>query len=91
MNRLSVLAYNIQNAYLTVLYREKIHITAGPEFGSDKGKTMIIIRALYGLKSLGVAFRAFLAETLYDIGYKPSIAETDVWMRPGLKSNGFIM
>jgi hypothetical protein len=80
LNGLSVLACDIQNKYLTAPCREKIYMTAGPEFGSDKGKTMIVIRALYGLKSSGAAFRAFLAETLYDIGYKPSVADPDVWM-----------
>ena len=35
--------------------REKIWTKAGTEFGSDKGKVMIIIRALYGLKSSGAA------------------------------------
>ena len=62
---------------------------AGAEFGSDAGKTMLVVRALYGLKSSGAAFRAFLAETLYDIGYQPSVADPDVWMRSGLKDNGF--
>jgi len=35
-----------------------------PEFGSDRIKTMIVVRALYGLKSSGAAFLAFLAEHL---------------------------
>ena len=30
-----------------------------------------------------------LAETLYDIGYTPSKADPDVWMRPAIKANGF--
>ena len=89
LNGLSVLACDIQNAYLTAPCREKIYTTAGPEFGSDAGKTMIVTRALYGLKSSGAAFRAFLAETLYGIGYKPSVADSDVWMRPGMKDCGF--
>ena len=50
---------------------------------------MIVVRALYGLKSSGAAFRSFLADTLADIGFKPSLADPDVWMRPAMKSNGF--
>ena len=50
---------------------------------------MIIVRTLYGLKSSGAAFRALLAETLHDLGYKPSYADPDVWMRPAVKHNGF--
>ena len=89
LNDLKVLACDIQNAYLTVKCREKIWTIAGPEFGSEAGQIMIIVRALYGLKSSGAAFRALLAETLYDIGYKPTKADPDVWIRPGIKSDGF--
>jgi hypothetical protein len=31
----------------------------------------------------------FLTETLIDIGFKPSLADPDIWMRPAMKSNGF--
>ena len=43
---------------------------------------MIVFRALYGLKSRGAAWRAMLAETLTDLGYKQSRADMDVWMKP---------
>ena len=65
LNGLKVLGCDIQNAYLTAKCREKIWIIAGPEFGSEKGKIMLVVRALYGLKSSGAAFRALLAEVLY--------------------------
>jgi hypothetical protein len=89
LNDLNVMACDIQNAYLTAPCREKICTIAGPEFGSEAGTTMIIVRALYGLKSSGAAFRSFLAETLNDIGFKPSLADPDVWMQPAMKANGF--
>ena len=89
LNGLDVLACDIQNAYLTAPCREKIFTVAGPEFGSDCGKIFIVTRALYGLKSSGAAFRSFLAEHLHDIGYMPSKADPDVWMRPAMKPNGF--
>ena len=89
LNGLKVLGCDIQNAYLTAPTREKVWTMAGPEFGSDKGKIMIIVRALYGLESSGAAFRAFLAETLDTLGYRPSYADPDVWMRPAIKENGF--
>ena len=41
------------------------------------------------MKSSGAAFRALLAEVLYDAGYRPSYADPDVWMRPGMKPDGF--
>jgi Reverse transcriptase (RNA-dependent DNA polymerase) len=67
LNQLDVLACDIQNAYSMADCREKIYIIAGPEFGSLEGCIMIIRKALYGLKSSGAAFRAHLAETLYDL------------------------
>ncbi|KAI2504020.1 Reverse transcriptase (RNA-dependent DNA polymerase) [Fragilaria crotonensis] len=89
LNELEVLACDIQNAYLTADCREKIYFIAGPEFGSERGSIMIIKKALYGLKSSGAAFRAHLAETLYDLGYKPTRADPDVWIRPATKPCGF--
>ena len=88
LNDLKVLSCDIQNAFLCATNREKIWTRAGPEFGSDCGKIMIVVRALYGLKSAGAAFRALLAETLHDIGYVPSRADPDVWLRPGVKPDG---
>ena len=89
LNGLDVLACDIQNAYLTAPCREKIWMVAGPEFGSDAGKTMVVVRALYGLKSSGAAFRAFLGETIHDMGFRPSLADPDVWMRAAVKPDGF--
>ena len=34
-----------------------------------------MVRALYGLKFSGAAFREFLAELLEDMGFKSSIAD----------------
>ena len=89
LNGLDIKACDIQNAYLTADCREKIYTIAGPEFGSERGSIMIVKKALYGLKSSGAAFRALLAERLYEIGFIPSKADPDVWMRPGIKPNGF--
>jgi len=80
LDDISVLACDIQNAYLTAKCREKIWTQAGPEFGSDAGKIMLVVRALYGLKSSGAAYRALLAKTLYDLNYRPTKADPDVWL-----------
>ena len=88
LNGLKVRACDIQNAYLTAPCREKIYTTAGPEFGSDAGKQMLVVRALYGLKTAGASYRSFFAEALRDLGFRPSYADPDVWMKPALKANG---
>ena len=61
---------------------------AGLEFRPEKGTPMVIRKALHGLKSSGAVFWADLAETLYDIGFRPSKADPDVWLRPAVKPNG---
>jgi hypothetical protein len=89
LNDLNIMACHIQNAYLTADCREKGWTAAGPKFGSEAGLPMIIKKALYGLKSSDAAFRAHLAETLDAMGYKPSYADPDVWLRPAVKPDGF--
>ena len=89
LNGLDILSCDIQNAYLTADCREKIYTKAGAEFQSDAGKIMIVRKALYGLKSSGAAFRSKLAGVIWDLGYRPSKADPDVWLRPAVKPDGF--
>lgn len=88
LNNLDLLAADVENAYLNAPCREKHWIKAGPEFGSNEGRTYIVVRALYGLRSSGAAFRAYMAEILDGIGFKSSIADPDVWLRMSIKSDG---
>jgi hypothetical protein len=61
------------NAYLQASAREKVHTTAGPEFGPNNvGKTVVAIRAMYGLKTSGAAWHTQLSQTLRDMGFLPS-------------------
>jgi hypothetical protein len=53
LNDINVLATDIGNAYLNAHPRERVYTTAGPEFGPElQGKHVLIVRALYGLKSM---------------------------------------
>ena len=56
LNNLDVLVADIGNAYLSADCHEKVYTIAGPEFGSNVGKHIVITRALYGLKSSGADF-----------------------------------
>jgi len=90
LNDIDILACDIGNAYLNATPREKVYTTAGPEFGHElEGRRVIIVRALYGLKSSGAAWRSHLSNTLQHLGYTSSLADPDVWFRPAKKSNGF--
>ena len=88
LNGLDVKTCDIGNAYLNAPCREKIWCFAGPEFGNRKGQKIRIVRALYGLKSSGAAWRAHLADTMINLGYKPCKADQDVWMKPNCKPDG---
>ena len=57
LNDLDVKVSDVLNVYITTPVSEKIWTVLGPEFGSNAGKRAVIVRALYGLKSTGAAFR----------------------------------
>jgi hypothetical protein len=45
------------------------HKTDAPTSTITYSSAMIVVRALFGLKSAGASFRAFLGEHLYDMGF----------------------
>jgi Reverse transcriptase (RNA-dependent DNA polymerase) len=87
LNNLDVFACDIGNAYLNAQCKEKIWFRGGTEMGEDKGKVMIVTRALYGLKSSGFAWHQMMSLTLRELEFVPSIADTDVWRQPTFKEN----
>jgi hypothetical protein len=62
LNDLEVKAADILNAYISALIKEKVWCALGPELGPSAGKSAIIVRTLYGLKSTGAAFHAHLSD-----------------------------
>lgn len=88
LNGLDVSSCDIQNAYINAKPREKVYFRAGKEFGDKRGRLIVIVRALYGLKSSGAAFRARLSQELREMGYKPSLADPDVYMKARARADG---
>ena len=62
---------------------------AGSEFGSDKGSVMLVVQALYGLKTSGTSWRAMFAQTIKDMGFTSTKADPDVYIRAATKECGF--
>jgi hypothetical protein len=60
LNDMSVLGADISNTYLNAPTTEKVWTNLGAKWGSDAGKKAIIVRALYGLKSSGAAYKNHL-------------------------------
>ncbi len=66
---------------------KKIYFIAGPEFAPFglEGHILLIVRALYGLKSSGLRWRERLSDVLRNpnggLGFFPSKAEMDIRIR----------
>jgi hypothetical protein len=78
---LSCCACDIGNAFLYGKTKEKVYLTAGPEFGSTLcGKNLIINKSLYGLKTSAARFHEHLAESLLRLGFVNTKHDNDLWM-----------
>ena len=75
LNGLHLLSCDIVNAYLNAKPREHVYFVAGDEFGENAGRIIIVVRALYGLKSSGAAFRSKLLADLREMGYQSTRAD----------------
>ena len=90
LNNLDINMCDIGNAYLNAETRERLWFTAGKEWGSKAGYEVIIVRALYGLKSSGAewkkTFSSYIKTTL---GYSPCIgADDNVYIRAEKHDDG---
>ena len=51
LNDMEIWATDIGNAYLEAFTTERVCILAGPEFSNLEGHRLVIMKALYGLRS----------------------------------------
>jgi hypothetical protein len=81
LNGLELWGTDIRNAYLKSVTKEKVYIIAGPEFGPRAGHTLIIYKAQYELRLSGLQWHEKLADVFRSMGFFPSLADEDIWMR----------
>ena len=82
LNGLDLFAADIGNAYLEARTKERIYFVADDSFGEElAGHTLVIVKALYGLRSSGARWHERFADTLRDMQFFPCKADPDVWMR----------
>ena len=81
MNNLSVCAADVSTAFLYGKSREKVYINAGKEFGELEGQTLIVDKGIYGLRSSAARFHEHLSEKIRRMGFKPSRADPDLYIR----------
>ena len=89
LNDLDILSADVTNAYLNADVREKIWFIGGLETGDGYGKVCVLVKALYGLRSSGAAWRKHFADTLRTMNFVPTEADPDVWLRPATTDGGF--
>jgi hypothetical protein len=78
---LSCCACDIGNAFLYAKTKEKVYITAVPEFGANlHGKNMIIDKYLYWLKTSAARFHEHLSESLLRLRFKKTKHDPDLWI-----------
>ena len=88
LNDLDICAADIKNAYLQAPNSERHYTICGPEFGTENvGKVAIVVRALYGGKVACANFRNHLRDCMMHLGYESCLADPDLWMKIGVKSN----
>ena len=80
LNQLNLWGADVGNAYIEAKTREKVYIIGGVGFGELEGHTLIIFKALYGLKSSGARWHDRLVDALRDLGFAQTKADSDVWM-----------
>ena len=83
LNDLDIKMCDIGNAYLNAETRERLWFRAGKEWGSKAGCEVIIVRALYGLKSSRSEWKKIFAIYIRNIlGYTSCIgADDNVYLR----------
>ena len=90
LHNLEILAGDIGNVYLNAITTEKIYYRAGNEWDPMiKGRILVIVKALYDLKTLANAWRTYICNTLQTkMKFKSSLADNDVWLKQDMRSDG---
>ena len=80
---------DVANAFPTAPCQEKVWSQAGPEFKDKEGSIVKIKRALYGLATAARAYHEFFADLLRRMGFTPSRADEDLWVRKSEEYMGY--
>ena len=81
LNNLQLWGADVGNAYLQALTKEKLYIVGGPEFEEHQVHVLVMHKALYGTRSGGACWQDKLFDILHQIGFNPSKADPDIWMK----------
>ena len=86
LNDLGIKLFDIDNSYLNTETGEKVYFIAGTEFVLElTGEITVIVRAIYGIRYVGVSFNNILEIIIKDLGFKAILVNSDAWMKPAVK------
>jgi hypothetical protein len=79
---MSQLCGDVGNAYVNAFTNKKVYAVAGKEFGPAlEGCVIIIVKALYGLRTSSERWYAHFTDSLRGIGFAQTRYDNDVWIR----------
>jgi len=81
LNGLDLWATYIGNTYFESYTTEKLYIIAGPKFKERQDHTLIIVWALYSLKSRGQCWHDPFHDCMIELGWQPCKSENDIWVK----------
>jgi len=81
LKKFKVIAADVASAYVQSLTGELVYAIAGQEFGPWQGNILIIVKALYELKSSVAMWHHKFSDNLRDMGFRPCHADIDIWVR----------
>ena len=76
---LEVKVWDVLITYMITINEEKVWTVLGWEFGDNAGKNAIIVRVLYGLKSVGASFKG---QCMQESRYGSFNADPDLLLKP---------
>ncbi|MEM7297750.1 MAG: reverse transcriptase domain-containing protein, partial [Bacteroidota bacterium] len=81
---------DISNAFCTAKNMEpKVWVDCGPEFRDRQGQKATLRRALYGMSSSRQSFHDYCGDILWEMDFRPSRADPDLWIRISDDYNGY--
>ena len=75
-------------AYLHAVTEERVYLKCGIEWGPEyEGRIGLVQKCIYGLVGSGAGFHKHVFEQMHRLGFRPSEADPDIWLRLDKKND----
>jgi Reverse transcriptase (RNA-dependent DNA polymerase) len=82
LNKLELWGTDIGNDYLEATTKEELYIIGCAAFGALERYTLVVYKALYGLRPSGLCWHQQFVDVLRSLSFTPYKVENEIWMRP---------